>query len=62
MVFKKIVLMEFIKYFFLWNLLMNFYKTVLHLAIEQGNSKIVSFLLARPEIDVNIKSIFKLIF
>lgn len=39
-----------------------FYKTALHIAIEQGNSKIVTFLLSRPEIDVNIKSILTLYF
>lgn len=38
------------------------YKTALHIAIEQGNSKIVTFLLQSEDIDVNIKSVFLLLF
>lgn len=33
-------------------------KTALHIAIEKGNIKIVQFLLAMPNIDINIKTIF----
>lgn len=34
-----------------------FNKTVLNIAVEEGNFEIVKFLLSVPEIDVNVKSI-----
>lgn len=41
--------MKFIKYF---------QKTPLYAAIEKGNLEIVQLLLARPELDINLKSIY----
>lgn len=49
MKFQKLVLMQFSFIFF--------NKTALQVAIERGNPDIVKMILARPETDVNAKSI-----
>lgn len=38
------------------------YKTLLHVAAEKGNTKIVELLLLNPDIDINIRTIYKLLF
>lgn len=37
-------------------------ETLLHAAVKKGNIDIVEILLLNPEIDINIRSIFKQIF
>lgn len=36
--------------------------TALHISIGKGNIEIIKLLLGRPDIDINIKSIYILIF
>ena len=40
----------------------NLNKTPLHMAVERGNEEVVQLLMLRPELDVNVKAVWKVNF